>query len=155
MPWPFSHRAPFRALAPFLALAQAEVSAQAPFMASVQGRVEARGTDLGRFLDDLGSIWGGGGEVPRTSAGPSRGALFANLTFFASEVDLWLILPFPRTRWRGLGLPLATLWTVLIPLGTPLCAPKDALGVAWGPSWAAFWRSCATLGPPKAPGTPW
>ena len=114
------------------------------------GSRDRLGAILGRFGVDLG-----GGEVPRTSAGPSRGALFANLTFFASEVDLWLILPFPRTRWRGLGLPLATLWTVLIPLGTPLCAPKDALGVAWGPSWAAFWRSCATLGPPKAPGTPW
>ena len=58
MPRPFSHRAQFRALAPFLALAQGDVSARAPFMASVQGRVGARGTDLGRFWADLGSIWG-------------------------------------------------------------------------------------------------
>ena len=154
MPWPFSHRAPFRALALFPALAQGDVSARAPFMASVQGRVGARGTDLGRFCADLGSIWGGG-EGPGTSAGPSRGALFANLTFFSSEVDLWLILPLPRSLWRALWPPLGALWAALVPLGTPLWAPKGALGVAWGPSWGAFWRSWATLGPLKAPGTPW
>ena len=109
---------------------------------------------LGAILCRLG-VDLGGGEVPGTSAGPSRGALFANLTFFASEVDLWSILPLPRSLWRALWPPLGAVWAALVPLGTPLGASKGALGVAWAPSWGAFWRSWATLGPLKAPGMPW
>ena len=115
-----------------------------------RGSRDRLGTILGRFGVDLGE-----GEVPGTSAGPSRGALFANLTFFASEADLGSILPLPRSLWRALWPPLGALWAALVPLGTPLWAPKGALGAAWGSSWGAFLRSWATLGPPKAPGSPW
>ena len=111
----------------------------------------------GPTWDDFGPIRGqsGGGEVPGTSAGPSRGALFANLTFFASEADLGSILPLPRSLWRALWPPLGALWAALVALGTPLWAPKGVLGAAWGPSWSAFLRSWAKLGPPMAPGTFW
>ena len=100
------------------------------------GSRDRLGTILGRFGVDLG-----GGEVPGTSAGPSRGALFANLTFFASEADLGSILPLPRSLWRALWPPLGALWAVLVALGTPLWAPKGVLGDAWGPSWSAFLRA--------------
>ena len=89
----------------------------------------------GPTWDDFGPIRGrsGGGEVPGTSAGPSRGALFANLTFFASEADLGSILPLPRSLGRALWPPLGALWAALVALGTPLWAPKNALWAAWGP----------------------
>ena len=81
---------------------------------------------------DFGPIWGRsrGGEVPETSAGPSRGALSANLPFFPSDTHLGSILPLLRSLLRARWPPLGALWAALVALGTALGAPKCALWAA-------------------------
>ena len=107
---------------------QCQVSLGQVQLGPLEGPRDRLGTILGRFGVNLE-----GGGVPGTSAGPSRGALFANLTFFASEADLGSILPLPRSLGRALWPPLGAFWAALVALGTPLWAPKNALWAAWDP----------------------